>query len=207
MKTFRNFSIVALFFLLIGAGTSYYFIKKSSGNGQTVPDTELIQMQMKNVSKLVVNEAKVSQIYNYKNQSSFLNLISFDKKALVLVSADIQIMYDLTKLEYLVDESTKTVRIVSIPKEEIKISPDVQLYDIQESTFNSFSGSDYNEVKKQVTEKFREQVLRSNIQKNAKQRLVSELGKFLIVTKSLGWTLEYQDQQIDQLDQLEIIID
>src|SRR5690554_7154862 len=73
---------------------------------------------MKNVSKLDVNEAKISQIYNYKDQKSFMNLMSFDKKALVVVNADVQIMYDLSKLEYTVDEANKTLKITYIRSEE-----------------------------------------------------------------------------------------
>src|SRR5690554_24895 len=196
----RKVLILAIVCLLLGSGLTFFIMKKSSDKNQVLPDTELIAQQMKNVSKLVVNEAKISQIYNYKDQKSFMNLISFDKKALVVVNADIQIMYDLSKLEYLVDEESKTVRITNIPKEEIKINPDVKIYDVEESTFNAFKGKDYNAIQEKVKKQFEEQVLKSNIQANAKNRLVSELGKFLVVTNSLGWTLQYQESTINQLE-------
>jgi hypothetical protein len=32
-----------------------------------------------------------------------------------------------------IDEVNKTITIVSIPKEEIKISPDIQFYDVEQS--------------------------------------------------------------------------
>lgn len=196
----RKVLILAIVCLLLGSGLTFFIMKKSSDKNQVLPDTELIAQQMKNVSKLVVNEAKISQIYNYKDQKSFMNLMSFDKKALVVVNADIQIMYDLSKLEYLVDEESKTVRITNIPKEEIKINPDVKIYDVEESTFNAFKGNDYNSIQEKVKKQFEEHVFKSNIQANAKSRLVSELGKFLVVTQSLGWTLQYQENDIDALD-------
>lgn len=190
--------IFALICILIG-GLITFFIMRKSSDSNVLPDSELIHEQMKNVSKLVVNEAKISQVYNYKDQKSFMNLMSFDKKALVVVNADIQIQYDLSKLEYVVDETTKTVRITHIPKEEIKINPDIKIYDVEESTFNAFKGNDYNAIQEKVKKQFEEQILKSNIQANAKNRFVSELGKFLVVTNSLGWTLKYQENSIKDL--------
>lgn len=202
----KRILILALICILLGSGFTYFIMKKASNSSQVLPDTELIAQQMKNVSKLVVNEAKISQIYNYKDEKSFMNLMSFDKKALVVVNADVQIMYDLSKLEYVVDESTKTLRITHIPKEEIKINPDIKIYDVEESRFNAFKGSDYNEIQEKVRKQFFDQIKNSNIEKNAENRLVSELSKFLVVTKSLGWTLLYQEQIINSTEDIGTII-
>ena len=194
----KRILILALICILVGSGFTYFIMKKSSDKNQVLPDTELIAQQMKNVSKLVVNEAKISQIYNYKDEKSFMNLMSFDKKALVVVNADVQIMYDLSKLEYVVDESTKTLKITHIPKEEIKINPDIKIYDVEESRFNAFKGNDYNTIQENVKKQFYDKVEKSNLQANAQNRLVSELSKFLVVTQSLGWTLQYQDAVVVQ---------
>lgn len=202
----KRILILALICILLGSGFTYFIMKKASNSSQVLPDTELIAQQMKNVSKLVVNEAKISQIYNYKDEKTFMNLMSFDKKALVVVNADVQIMYDLSKLEYVVDESTKTLRITHIPKEEIKINPDIKIYDVEESRFNAFKGSDYNEIQEKVRKQFFDQIKNSDIEKNAENRLVSELSKFLVVTKSLGWTLLYQEQIINSTEDIGTLI-
>jgi len=188
--------IFALICVALGSLLTFFIMRKVDKKNEVMPDTELIQQQMKNVSKLVVNEAKISQIYNYKDEKSFMNLMSFDKKALVVVNADVQIMYDLSKLEYNVDETNKIVKITFIPKEEIKINPDIKIYDVEESRFNAFKGNDYNTIQESVKKQFHEKIMKSNIQANAKNRLVSELSKFLVVTQSLGWTLKYQDETI-----------
>ena len=188
--------IFALICVALGSLLTFFIIRKVDKKNEVLPDTELIQQQMKNVSKLVVNEAKISQIYNYKDEKSFMNLMSFDKKALVVVNADVQIMYDLSKLEYNVDETNKIVKITFIPKEEIKINPEIKIYDVEESRFNAFKGNDYNTIQESVKKQFYEKIMKSNIQANAKNRLVSELSKFLVVTQSLGWTLKYQDETI-----------
>lgn len=202
----KRFFVLAFVCMLLGSLMTFFIMRKADKRNEVLPDTELIAQQMKNVSKLVVNEAKISQIYNYKDQKSFMNLISFDKKALVVVNADVQIMYDLSKLEYVVDETNKTVRITNIPKEEIKISPDIKIYDVEESKFNAFKGNDYNTIQESVKKQFQEKIMKSNIQTNAKSRLVSELGKFLVVTQSLGWTLQYQENTIGNLTDFEELI-
>lgn len=198
--------LFAFICLLLGSLLTFFIMRKVDKKNEVLPDTELIQQQMKNVSKLVVNEAKISQIYNYKDEKSFMNLMSFDKKALVVVNADVQIMYDLSKLEYSVDEANKIVKITYIPKEEIKISPDVKIYDVEESRFNAFKGADYNTIQESVKKQFQEKIMKSNIQSNAQNRLISELSKFLVVTQSLGWTLQYQDKTITNLEDFSNVI-
>ena len=190
--------VVVLILMFFGAMIYHWIGTPFSKENNIQPDSQIITEQLKNVSKLVVNEAKLSQIYNYKDQKSYLmNMFTFDKKAMVLVSADVQVMYDLSKLEYQIDEVNKTVKITSIPKEEIKIFPDVKVYNIEDSTFNSFKGDDYNKISEKVKAEFLKKIENSNIQTNAQNRLISELAKFLVVTNSLGWTLKYQDQIIN----------
>ncbi len=184
--------------MLVGAFFYHIIGTPFSKESNVQPDSEIITQQLKNVSKLVVNEAKLSQIYNYKDQKSYLmNLFTFDKKAMVLINADVQVMYDLSKLEYQIDETNKVLKITSIPKEEIKISPDIKIYNIEDSTFNTFKGEDYNKISETIKAEFAKKIENSNIQSNAQNRLISELAKFLVVTKSLGWTLKYQDQVIN----------
>lgn len=194
--------IFAVICIALGSLLTFFIMRKSAQKNEVVPDTELIQQQMKNVSKLVVNEAKIAQIYNYKDEKSFMNLLSFDKKALVVVNADVQIMYDLSKLEYTIDEANKIVKITSIPKEELKISPEIKIYDIEESRFNAFEGADYNIIQESVTKQCHEKISQSNIRANAQNRLLSELSKFLVVTQSLGWQLQYQNQTIANTEDL-----
>lgn len=200
------FLLLMVFCMLIGAGLYRYFDQKKEKETEMVYGSDLIQQQLKNVSKLVVNEAKFSQILNYKDQQSYLlNMVKFEKKALIVVNADVQISYDLSQLTYEIDEVQKIVRITHIPGEEIKISPDIKIYDVEESRFNSFKGEDYNKINQKVKEDLNAKIKNSNIEKNAKNRLLSELSNLLVVTQSLGWTLQYQDTPIAKDSDLEHI--
>nr|WP_321229847.1 DUF4230 domain-containing protein [uncultured Psychroserpens sp.] len=164
-------------------------------------NTALIQEQIKNVGKLVVTEGHFSEVFTYKNSKAvFGDLLEAEKRAIVIVNADVTISYDLSLIEYEVDELTKTVRIVSIPKEEIKISPDFEYYDIQADFLNQFEAKDYNEIKKTVNKSLMKKIEASDLKSNAKNRLISELAKFYILTNTMGWTLEYNENPIESTE-------
>ncbi|WP_179316186.1 DUF4230 domain-containing protein [Winogradskyella undariae] len=165
--------------------------------------TALIQEQIKNVGKLVVTEGHFSEVFTYKNSKDvFGDLISAEKKAVVIVNADVTIGYDLSKIEYQIDEETKTLKILSIPKEEIKISPDFEYYDMQADYLNPFEANDYNSIKETVKKSLMKKVEASELKSNAQNRLISELSKFFMLTNSLGWTLEYNQSPISELSEL-----
>jgi len=100
-------------------------------------------------------------------------------------------------MKYHIDEKNKTITIVSIPKEEIKISPDIQFYDVEQSTMNPFTGDDYNKINKKVKADLAKKIEKSSLKSNAQNRLVSELAKILILTNSMGWKLQYNNRFIE----------
>ena len=164
----------------------------------------LIQEQIKNVGKLVVTEGHFSEVFNYKNSKDiFGEYFTSEKKALVVVNANVTIAYDLSKIEYEVDEQTKTLTILSIPEEEIKINPDLEYYDIQSDFLNPFKAEDYNAIKNIVKASLNEKLENSDLKANAKNRLISELSKFYILTNSLGWTLKYNENPMQSVRDLE----
>ena len=165
--------------------------------------SNLIQKQINNVGKLVVTEGHFSEVFTYKNSKAmFADLVNAEKKALVVVNADVTIAYDLSKIEYQIDEESKTLHILGIPDEEIKINPDFEYYDVQADYLNPFEANDYNSIKETVKKSLMKKVEDSEIKSNAKNRLISELAKFHILTNSLGWTLKYNEQPIENMDQL-----
>ncbi|MBU2946991.1 DUF4230 domain-containing protein [Zobellia uliginosa] len=159
----------------------------------------LIQTQIDNVSKLIVTEGHFAEVYNYKDSKMLFGpFISAEKKALVVVNADVTIAYDLSKIDFEVDESSKTLYIKSIPEPEVKISPDFEYYDVSSDYLNMFEASDYNKIKKNVSASLMKKVEASALKTNAENRLISELQKFYILTNSLGWTLVYNNETVNR---------
>ena len=130
-------------------------------------------------------------------------MLEAEKRAIVIVNADVTIGYDLSKIKYKVDAAAKALQILSIPEEEIKISPDFEYYDIQADFLNQFEAKDYNQIKKTVNNSLMKKIEASDLKSNAQNRLISELSKFLILTNSLGWTLEYNQKPIESLEVLQ----
>jgi hypothetical protein len=164
-----------------------------------IEETALIQEQIRNVGKLIVTEGHFSEVLTYKDQQRyFMNLLSAEKKALVVVNADVTVSYDLSKIQYDIDEANKTITIKNIPKEEIKINPDLKFYDVEQNGFNEFDADDYNKINSTVKTNLRKKIENSSLQKNAQNRLLSELSKILILTNTMGWTLQYNGQKVNQ---------
>lgn len=160
-------------------------------------NSNLIQQQIVNVGKLIVTEGHYSQVLTYKDQDNyFMDLISFEKKALIIVNSDVTVAYDLRQMKYDIDEKNKTITILYIPKEEIKISPNIQFYDVEQSKLNPFTGDDYNKINKSVRSNLAKKIEKSSLKMNAQNRLVSELSKILILTNTMGWKLQYDGKVI-----------
>jgi hypothetical protein len=123
------------------------YFTKSDDSSTIEYDTNLIQTQIKNVGKLVVTEGHFAEVLTYKDKKeTYIPGLSFDKKALVVINADVTVGFDLSLVTYDIDAENKILTITNIPKEEIKISPDFKYYDTESSSFNEFTGEDYNKI-------------------------------------------------------------
>ena len=189
--------IVAVLFAII-VYLVYQLATKSSNTSTIEYDTNLIQEQIKNVGKLVVTEGHFAEVITYKDQKKYLlDIISFEKKALVVVNAEVTVSFDLSKITYDIDAANKTLTIKFIPKEEIKIYPDYKYYDVQSTKLNDFTAEDYNKINKTVRANLAKKIEKSSLKTNAKNRLVSELSNMLLLTKSMGWKLQYDGEVIN----------
>ena len=194
---------IALFFMFMGVVIYQYTLGASKSSVEY--NSNLIQEQLKNVSKLIVTEANYTQVMTYEDQQKYLlNLVSFTKKAVVIVNAKATVEYDLTQLEYQIDEERKVVQLIHIPEPQIHIYPDYKLYDVETSTFNPFTGADYNKINARVKDDLQKKIEASTLKSNAENRLMSEMGKLLVVTNMLGWTLEYQGNTIKKESDLSV---
>jgi len=201
----KNILLAALMLAVIILGFMYWD-QKNNEKESLEENTALIQKQIRNVGKLVVTEGTFSQVFTYKNSKSFyFDVLSARKKALIVVNAEVSIAYDLSKLDIEIDEEAKRVIIKNIPKEEININPNIKYYDVTQDYLNQFEAEDYNKIKDRVEKGLKEKIEKSTLKSNAKNRLVSELQKIYILTSSMGWTLEYENQPITNSENLENI--
>lgn len=177
----------------------YQFFIKNDDNTTTIEyDTALIQQQIKNVGKLVVTEGHFSEVMTYKDQKKYLgDWLSFEKKAIVVINADVSVGFDLSQVNFEVDSIHKILKISNLPKEEIKISPDYKYYNIDESTFNEFEGQDYNKINKIARANLTKKINASSLKTEAKKRLKEELYKLYSFVEILKWKVEIEGETIN----------
>lgn len=193
----RSGKLIYLIIIGIALFFAYQFFTRSAASSTIEYNSALIEKQLKNVSKLVVTEGHYSQVMTYKDQKKyFMDLVSFEKKALMVVNADVTVSYDLSQIKYDINETTKTISITNIPEAEMKINPDIHFYSIDESTFNPFGTADYNKINKKVKAEISKKMEKSKLKTNAENRLISELSKILILTNTMGWKLEHNGETV-----------
>ena len=191
--------LVAILLLLV-----YKFLSKTDTSTTTVEyDTALIQQQIKNVGKLVVTEGHFSEVMTYKDQKKYLgDWLSFEKKAIVVINAEVTVGFDLSQVRFEVDSIHKILKIKNLPKEEIKISPDYKYYNIDESTFNEFEGKDYNKINKIARANLAKKINSSSLKTDAKKRLKEELYKLYSFVEILKWKVEIEGVLVDHKEQM-----
>ena len=194
------FGFLAAFLI---SGSIWLLWNKKENKEEIRENTALIQQQIEQVGKLIVTEGYFSQVFTFKNsQNLLLNLFTSDKKALVVANAKVTVEYDLRQLETELDGDNKTIILKRIPEPVINIYPDIEYYDVTQDYFNKFGAADYNKIKNTVNARIREKVNQSNLMDNSRERLMAELANIFVLTKSLGWTLQYNEIIIESEEQM-----
>jgi hypothetical protein len=171
----------------IGFFIAKYWYQKDNKHQQK-EEIQVVVNSIKNMSKLVVSKANFSEIYNYSDSKKyFYETISFDKQAIVTVNADVEVGYDLSKLEIQIDSLSKKIYINKLPNEEVTIAPDVKYFDLQQSQFNSFSKEDLNKINEKSVEKIKQTVELTNLKNEAKTRFFEEISKIYQLSAIYGW--------------------
>jgi len=187
-----------LLFLMI-----FYFVKEKNEKEELQLNTALLEQEIKQVGKLIVTEGHFSQILSYKNtRRNYFDIFSANKKALVIVNAKVTIGYDLRQIQTDIDPELRQVRITSIPEPEINIYPDLQYYDISQDYFNKFDAADYNKIKGRINTILEEKINQSDLKSDARERLLTELSRIYILTKTMGWSLHFEETIINSPEEL-----
>ncbi|PZX54052.1 DUF4230 domain-containing protein [Algoriphagus chordae] len=198
-----NRFVIGFIAALLVIGGIWLFTDSRAKEAELQANSAMIQQQIQQVGKLIVTEAYYSQVFTYKNsQKLFLNLVSADKKALIVAKAKATVEYDLRQMETKIDADNKTVTILNIPDPVINVYPEFEYYDVTQDFLNQFEGKDYNKIKTSITDQFRKKIDESDLKNDAQDRLMSELLNIFILTKSMGWTLVYNELVIENEEQM-----
>lgn len=182
-----------LFSLGLFIGLFFLWSSKKSYKTQQI---DVITNGIKNVSKLIVTEATYTEVYNYQDIDKYLfETLEFKKKIILLITAKVQVSYDLKKLDVTIDTLQRQVIIKNIPEEEIAIIPDYNYYDFQQSMWNTFNKEELNEVQENSLKQLITAVEISDVKEKAKKQLFKELHNLLNLTEMVNWTLVDDTQE------------
>ena len=164
----------------------FWYDKK--GESIKKEEIQVVVSSIKNLSKLVVSKGTFSEVYNYTDSKKyFYDYLSFDKKAIITVNAQVEVGYDLSKLEIQIDSLSKKIIINKIPNQEVVISPDIKYFDLQQSQFNVFSKEDLNKINQKSIDKIKQTIEVTDLKKKSKTRLFEELSKIYQLSVIYNW--------------------
>jgi len=182
-----NRFLAYIFVFLIGFFVAKFWYQDEQKNYEK-EEIQIVLNSIKNLNKLVVSKGSFSEIYNYTDSKKyFYDYISFDKKAIVSVNAEVEVGYDLSQLNIEIDSIAKEIIIHKIPKEELMIFPKVNYFDLQQSSFNAFSREELNKINAKSIKKIKETTAVANLRKQSKNRLFEELSKIYQLSTIYNW--------------------
>lgn len=201
MKKIGLFSIIAF---ILGILITIFGIKSCEKKSYT-EDSRVIAYQINKMNKMVVAEQSLSEIYTHTSKKSLPgleSLYSADKKVTMLVNGKVQASYDLSKMEVELDSINKKILIKSIPPVDLKVYPDVDFFDMDQSVFNKFEKDDLNEIKKRGIAKMEEKIDRNKLKSEAHQQLIQNLSDIYQIAKIYGWEIEDKTIYATELKEL-----
>ncbi len=194
---------IFLLVFLAGAFGTYYWMNQST---VTVEEqSQVLLEKITTVAKLVSVEGVFSEIYEHENKWEPLAnnpLVfplfspSFEKKALIIVKAKVSVGYNLEDMDIEIDHTNKKIIFSNIPDPEIiALEHDLEYYDIQESTFNSFSKEELTALNKKAKEFIREKALESDLFLKAEEQGNKMLDIIQFMVQESGFEVEYSQRE------------
>ncbi|MGK0365762.1 MAG: hypothetical protein ACI85O_002830 [Saprospiraceae bacterium] len=201
----KNIAAIVALFLVFGLGI--FAAKKYYQLGETVAtqNSQVLLERMKSVAKVIAVEGYFSEIYTHEDYYNF-DLSPFRKKALLRVKAKVSVGYNLENMKIEANDATKVISISNVPDPEIlSIDHDVDYYDIQEGTFNSFTEQELTDLNRRA-KKFIEEKAKSDelgLLPAAEEQKLKMLESMKMIANTAGYEVKeltvYEENNIKNI--------
>ena len=183
---------------LIVFGVITYFNsvqKKQLINSQSVILLEKIRM----VCKFITVEGDFAEIYHYQDvKQRLLNLISSEKKALIVINAKAHIGYDLSKIKIKSDKLNKRIILEHFPQPEVlSIETNLNYYDKKDGYFNKFNATDLTDLNLEAKNHIQDKIPESGLLDVAKKEAMEAILLMENMVETIGWKLDYSALKIE----------
>lgn len=188
--------LIIIILLVLAIVIIFYGLKifRKKPREKFIESTVLLE-KIKKVCKLITVQGEFSEIINYQDSKNvLLNILGFEKKALIIVKARTLIGFDLAKIKIHADVKNKKLIFQNFPDAEvISIDTDIQYYDIQQTTFNKFSADAYTKLNRKAKETINDKVLQSELPSLAKKQAIETLSVLDAIAETAGWHIVYDE--------------
>jgi hypothetical protein len=183
--------------LIIGAlvFSLLWYVYYARGKKHRVKEQSVVLLEkIRHVAKLITVESNFSEIMHFVDTKNLLlNLLSSDKKAIVVVNSKVLIGFDLKKMRLQADPDHKTVHITFFPEPEVlSIDNDVEYYDVQNGLFNKFNSSDLTRLNQKAKEQIMEKIPESGVLSKAREKAMDTLLMMEEIARAFGWHFSYE---------------
>jgi hypothetical protein len=184
--------------LLLGVCLLVFFITREvyrpDATSEQVDSTVLLE-RVRPVLKLVTVEGDFAELYTHRDAVKVLeqelNFGPFQKQAILRIKARVSVGYDLDGMEFQVDEASHTIRLTGMAVPEVlSIEHDIDYYDLDAGTFNSFTAQDLTRIERNAKNAIRKKVPNSGLFRAAadgKHEMISIVRQLV---ESSGWKFE-----------------
>ena len=209
MKRLTNLFLVLALAVLGGYFGMRYYLSQKMATIEEVSSTVLLE-KVQRVAKMITVEGYFSELYDHKDYYSY-DISIFRKKAILKVTGKVSVGYDLKKMEFDVNPTTRELVIRYFPDPEVlSIDHDVSYYDIQEGLFNSFEPDDLTKLSTEAKKLIEEKAKQSDLMLQAEDQANDIRELITFIAEESGWTvsewtrMEYQESQRDSMSEFNL---
>ena len=172
----------------------YHFFNRRNQKRIIRENSTILLKHVRQVLKLVTIEGDFSEIVTYNDIKPVLfKLYEAEKKAIVTVSAKAMVGFDLSKAKIEMNETSRTISILELPKPEvISIDSNIQYYDIRNNLLNKFKPEDYTKINQLVKESIKKGIPESGMYEQATGQAIELLKGLEQLSERLDWKIDYQ---------------
>ncbi len=169
----------------------YHHWNKNKQKVKVKQEASTLLEQVRKVCKLVTVEGDFQEIMDTRAEKSiFFNMLTQQKKAIVIVKAKALVGYDLSVLDIQMDAEKRTIHISNFPDPQlISLETDINYYDITNRLLNRFSEKDLSELNVQAKSIITQKVEESHLHALAKEQALEIIHLVRDIGKALGWSV------------------
>ena len=180
--------------LLLGGGIGYGFFyfsdRKNAQIARSAKSATILLERIEKVFKVVMAEGYFTEIFDYKDDKTFLYLFKNSKKALVIAKAKVLVGFDFGKMRFHIDEATHKMVIDYFPEPEVlSIDTDYKFYDIENGIWNRFSHEDYTNLLVDAKQAMNDKALSGDLPRIANNQIQFMMYQ---LAASMDWNIDMQ---------------